>query len=80
MMVLAFTLSLCSAADAFVATSFTQFSIAARMAFLVMGPMVDIKLMAMYNGFLSRKATIFIFGLAAGLAFIYSIVMRLVGM
>lgn len=80
MMALAFVLSLCSAADAFVATSFNQFTIASRMAFLVMGPMVDIKLLAMYNGFLSKKATAFVFGLAAALAFLYSLLMRHVGM
>ena len=80
MMVLAFVLSLCSAADAFVATSFTQFTVASRMAFLVMGPMVDIKLMAMYNGFMSKKATAFIFGLAALLSFLYSLLMRQIGL
>lgn len=76
MMVVAFTLSLCSTADAFVAAAFTQFSLPARMAFLVMGPMVDIKLMAMYNGFLSRKATAFVFGLAAALAFLYAMMLH----
>lgn len=80
MMAMAFVLSLCSAADAFVATSFTQFTLASRMAFLVMGPMVDIKLLAMYNGFLSRKATVFIFGLASLLAFLYALLMRQMGM
>jgi uncharacterized protein len=79
MMALAFTLSLCSAADAFVATSFSQFTIASRMAFLVMGPMVDIKLLAMYNGFLSKKATAFIFGLASVLAFCYALLLRRMG-
>ena len=80
MMALAFVLSLCSAADAFVATSFTQFTIASRMAFLVMGPMVDIKLLAMYNGFMSKKATAFIFGLAALLSFLYALLMRQIGL
>jgi uncharacterized membrane protein YraQ (UPF0718 family) len=79
MMALAFTLSLCSAADAFVATSFSQFTIASRMAFLVMGPMVDIKLLAMYNGFLSKKATAFIFGSASVLAFCYALLLRTMG-
>jgi uncharacterized membrane protein YraQ (UPF0718 family) len=79
MMGLAFTLSLCSAADAFVAAAFTQFTIPARMAFMVMGPMVDIKLVAMYNGFLSRRATFFVFGSATLLAFVYAQALRLVG-
>jgi uncharacterized protein len=49
MMATAFILSLCAEADAFVAASFTQFSIAAQMAFLVFGPMFDIKLFLMYR-------------------------------
>lgn len=44
MMVLAYILSLCSEADAFVAASFANsFSIPAILAFLVYGPMIDLK-------------------------------------
>jgi uncharacterized membrane protein YraQ (UPF0718 family) len=44
MMVLAFVMSLCSEADAFIASSFSStFSIGSIVAFLVIGPMVDIK-------------------------------------
>jgi uncharacterized protein len=44
MMALAFVLSLCSEADAFVASTFLlQFSGASVLAFLIVGPMVDIK-------------------------------------
>lgn len=44
MMGLAFVLSLCSEADAFIASSFTStFSVNSIIAFLVFGPMVDIK-------------------------------------
>ncbi|MBW7453414.1 permease [Paenibacillus sepulcri] len=44
MMVLAFALSLCSTSDAFVASSFSGlFSPGALLAFLVFGPMVDLK-------------------------------------
>ena len=49
MMLTAFILSLCAEADAFVAASFSQFDIAAQMAFLVFGPMFDIKLFLMYR-------------------------------
>jgi uncharacterized membrane protein YraQ (UPF0718 family) len=45
--VLAVLLSICSEADAFVAASLSQFSLAARLAFLVVGPMIDLKLFAM---------------------------------
>ncbi len=44
MMALAFLLSLCSEADAFVASTFMmQFSGASVLAFLIVGPMIDIK-------------------------------------
>ncbi|MBF0309132.1 MAG: permease [Magnetococcales bacterium] len=45
----AFVMSLCSEADAFVAASFTEFDIVAHAAFLVLGPMLDIKLLLMYR-------------------------------
>jgi uncharacterized membrane protein YraQ (UPF0718 family) len=51
---LAVLLSICSEADAFVAASLTQFSLTARLAFLVVGPMVDLKLMAMQTGVFGR--------------------------
>jgi uncharacterized membrane protein YraQ (UPF0718 family) len=50
MMLLALLLNLCSEADAFVAASFrsSQVPLAAQMAFMVLGPMLDIKLILMY--------------------------------
>ncbi|MBF0212128.1 MAG: permease [Magnetococcales bacterium] len=54
MMLMAFVLSLCAGADAFVAASFTGFSIPAHMAFLVLGPMLDIKLLFMYRTIFQR--------------------------
>jgi uncharacterized protein len=50
MALLAVLLSICSEADAFVAASLSQFSLTARLAFLVVGPMVDLKLFAMQVG------------------------------
>jgi uncharacterized membrane protein YraQ (UPF0718 family) len=47
-------LSLCSESDAFIAASFTQFGPASQLAFLVFGPMVDLKLGAMYAGTFRR--------------------------
>jgi len=55
MMGLAFVLSLCSEADAFVAASFVQFTTAAKLAFLVLGPMLDIKLLFMYLSTFRRR-------------------------
>jgi uncharacterized membrane protein YraQ (UPF0718 family) len=50
MMALAFLMSLCSESDAFVAASFVSFGPAAQLAFLVSGPMIDMKLAALYMG------------------------------
>ena len=51
MMLLAFVLSLCSEADAFVASTFLlQFSGASVLAFLITGPMIDIKNTLMMAG------------------------------
>lgn len=50
MMALAALLSLCSESDAFIAASFAHFGPSAQLAFLVFGPMVDLKLIALYSG------------------------------
>jgi uncharacterized membrane protein YraQ (UPF0718 family) len=47
---LALLLSICSEADAFVAASLTQFSPTAKLTFMVVGPMVDLKLIALQAG------------------------------
>ncbi len=53
--ILAVLLSICSEADAFVAASLSQFSLTARLAFLVVGPMVDLKLISMQAGTFGRR-------------------------
>ena len=52
--VLAVVLAICSEADAFVAASLTQFSLTSRLAFLVVGPVVDVKLIALHAGTFGR--------------------------
>ncbi|MFI6265062.1 permease [Micromonospora sp. NPDC051006] len=52
---LAVLLSICSEADAFVAASLSQFSLTSRLAFLVVGPMVDLKLISMQAGIFGRR-------------------------
>jgi uncharacterized membrane protein YraQ (UPF0718 family) len=52
---LAVILSICSEADAFVAAGLTNFSLTARLAFLVVGPMVDIKLVALQIAAFGRR-------------------------
>jgi uncharacterized protein len=49
LMTVAFLLSLCSEADAFIAASFTSFSLGAQLAFLVFGPIADLKLSVLYG-------------------------------
>lgn len=55
MATLAVLLSICSEADAFVAASLTQFSLTSRLVFLVVGPAVDLKLVALQTGFFGRS-------------------------
>jgi hypothetical protein len=55
---LAVAMALCSEADAFVAASLTQFSLGARLTFLVVGPMVDVKLIALQAGTFGRAFAI----------------------
>tara|TARA_B100000927_G_scaffold55594_3_gene42563 strand:+ start:31240 stop:32202 length:963 start_codon:yes stop_codon:yes gene_type:complete len=58
MMILAFVLSLCSTSDAFIAANFPVPQ-SAKLAFLVFGPMMDVKLVFMYlSVFRSRFVTL----------------------
>lgn len=52
---LAMVLSLCSTSDAFIAAPMAVFSMAAKLAFLVFGPMMDIKLLFMYSAVFKRR-------------------------
>jgi uncharacterized membrane protein YraQ (UPF0718 family) len=55
LMGLAFVLSLCSEADAFVAVSLGQFPLGSQLAFLVLGPVVDAKLAFLYGATFRRR-------------------------
>lgn len=64
MMALAALLSLCSTSDAFVAATFTGFPSASKLAFLVFGPVVDLKLIFIYGlVFRKRFIVLLVFGL-----------------
>ena len=52
---LAVVLAICSEADAFVAASLTSFSLTSRLVFLVVGPAVDVKLVALQAGTFGRR-------------------------
>src|SRR4029450_8828040 len=57
---LAVVMAICSEADAFLGASLTQFSPTARLTFMVVGPMVDVKLISLQVGtFGGRFAMIF---------------------
>ncbi|MDT4926521.1 MAG: uncharacterized protein QOG01_4234 [Pseudonocardiales bacterium] len=51
---LAVAMAICSEADAFVAASLKQFSPGAQLVFMVVGPMVDVKLVALQAGTFGR--------------------------
>lgn len=57
MALLAFVVAMCSEADAFVAASFAHMGPAAQLTFMVVGPCVDVKLVAMQAGTFGRKFT-----------------------
>jgi len=75
MMILAFLLSLCSEADAFVAASFrsTLMPVSAQLAFMVLGPMLDIKLLLMYVRVFHKRFIIALAGLTSFLVFLVMI-------
>ncbi len=64
MMVLAFILSLCSTSDAFIAATFVAFPAVSKLAFLVFGPMLDLKLIFIYSSVFTKR---FVAGLAVAL-------------
>jgi uncharacterized membrane protein YraQ (UPF0718 family) len=59
MMALAILLNLCSEADAFIAASFRGLMpLSAQMAFMLTGPMLDLKLLLMYQEVFRRRAIV----------------------
>ncbi len=60
LMVLAFILSLCSTSDAFIAATLHKFSWGAKLAFLTFGPMMDVKLIFLYQTVMRRRFILFL--------------------
>ncbi|MFJ5715082.1 permease [Neobacillus sp. NPDC093127] len=74
MMTLSFILSLCSEADAFIASSFrTTFSTGSLLAFLVFGPMVDIKNLMMMLATFKKRLVFMIVSAVFAVVFVYSL-------
>jgi uncharacterized membrane protein YraQ (UPF0718 family) len=63
-MVLSGILTLCSTSDAFIAVTFVIFPMVARLAFLVFGPMFDLKLFFLYSVLFRKR---FVIALGVGL-------------
>jgi len=64
MMTLSGILTLCCTSDAFIAATFVTFPSVARMAFLVFGPMFDLKLIFLYSALFKKR---FVVALGVGL-------------
>ena len=80
MLSLAFILSLCSEADAFVARTFlSQFTTGSIMGFLVLGPMIDIKNTLMLLGAFKKRFVLALMGLIFLFTFAMSVLLNLVG-
>lgn len=72
MMLLAFLLSLCSEADAFIGASLlTTFGFAPIIAFLVIGPMIDIKNLIMMNHSFKTGFILQFIGIVSGVIILY---------
>jgi uncharacterized membrane protein YraQ (UPF0718 family) len=79
MMLLAFVLSVCSTVDAFVSLAFTStFTAGSILAFLVFGPMVDIKSLAMFLGVFRRRAVVYLVWLPLAMILFATLCLNLV--
>ena len=79
MMFMAFVMSLCSEADAFLAASFVEFDMFSQMGFLVLGPMLDIKLLVMYRSIFTTRFIMLLAGVIIFLVGIYVAVLQKYG-
>jgi uncharacterized protein len=78
MMLLAAVVSICSTVDAFFALSFAStFTGGSLLAFLVFGPMIDLKNLGLMMTVFKGRAVIYMFVLAAQLCFVLSLLVNL---
>jgi uncharacterized membrane protein YraQ (UPF0718 family) len=73
MMLMAVLLCLCSEADAFVAASYSTLTPSAKLAFLTLGPMLDLKLYFMYTRVFRPRLIWTIFASSAIQVFVYTV-------
>jgi uncharacterized membrane protein YraQ (UPF0718 family) len=78
MLVLAAVVSICSTVDAFFALSFAStFTSGSLLAFLVFGPMIDIKGIGLMLSIFKPKALIYLFFLAGQLTLLFTLFLNL---
>jgi uncharacterized protein len=78
MMILAAVVSICSTVDAFFALSFAAtFTSGSLLAFLVFGPMVDLKSIGLLLTIFEQRAIIYLFAIAAQLTFLFCLFLNL---
>ncbi|NJL86275.1 MAG: permease [Leptolyngbyaceae cyanobacterium SM1_1_3] len=78
MMVLAWVVSICSTVDSFFALSFAStFTSGSLLAFLVFGPMIDLKNISLLLTVFKPRAILYLFGLAAQLTFVLTLLINL---
>ena len=78
MMFLAILICLCSEADAFIAASFVALAPSAKAAFLVLGPMLDMKLFLMYTRIFKPRLIWTIISTVFIQVFVYSMILHYV--
>jgi len=79
MIVLAAVVSICSTVDSFFALSFASaFTPASLLAFLVFGPMIDLKGIGLMLSIFQGRAVIYIFALAAQMTFLLTLIYQMV--
>ncbi len=75
-MLVAVLMCLCSEADAFVAASFTKMAVSAKISFLVLGPMLDLKLLMMFTRVFKAKLIAIIVVCTVTQVFLYSMLVH----
>jgi len=73
LMLLAILVSVCSEADAFVAAAFSTFPAAARLSFVAIGPMVDLKLVFMYAAVFKKRVVLALVLVPSAVVYLLSI-------
>ncbi|MGB3516877.1 MAG: permease, partial [Elainellaceae cyanobacterium] len=78
MMALAWVVSICSTVDSFFALAFAStFTSGSLLAFLVFGPMIDLKNIGLLLTVFRGRTILYLFMLAGQLTFLFSLVMNL---